>query len=181
MTNELSPQSDAGGGRELAASSPPTTRSIISSIGETIRASYDPRPLAKPTVDPHLATLPAIERVAEVCRYTLAKLEYSLSAGGGLRAWFKLNLLIAVLLAIPALLVLPVITLVLGTFASWAEFLAVIASHLLSATMAVVATAAVITSALFAFRLLRVFSIWFRHNYESSQRRDTARHKHHLR
>jgi len=152
MTTQLKTQPDVSGDRSLPVPPRIPPRSIISSIGGTLRASYDPRPIAKPTVDQQLATLPAIPRIAEVCRYTLAKLEYSLSAGGGLRAWFKLNLLIALLIAIPALLVMPVVTLVLGTFATWTDFIARAAINIFWATLAIIATAALITGALLVFR-----------------------------
>jgi len=153
MTTQLKTQRDDNGDRHLPVPSRMPTRSIISSIGGTIRASYDPRPITKPIVDADLTTLPAIPRIAEVCRYTLAKLEYSLSSGGGLRAWFKLNLLIALLIAIPALLVMPAVTLVLGTFATWTDFVAVAAINIFWATVAIIATAALITGALLVFRL----------------------------
>ena len=96
----------------------------------------------------------AIPRITEVCRYSLAKLEYSLSSGDGLRAWFKLNLLLALMIAIPALLVMPAITLVLSTFATWTDFFVVAATNIFWATLAIVATAALITGGLFAIRML---------------------------
>jgi len=119
-----------------------------------IRASYNPQPVEAPSIDPQLPTLPAVLRVAEVCRFTLSKLEYSLSSGGGLRAWFKLNLLIALLIAAPAILILPVITLVLGTFATWSEYIYATAVNIFWATVYVAATAAMITAALWVIRAI---------------------------
>lgn len=154
MTTELKTQDSPAEEQNLPARQIILNRSLIASIGRTISASYDPQAIALPTVDPKLPSLTAIPRIAEVCRYSLAKLEYSLSSGGGLRAWFKLNLLLAFMIAIPAMLVMPAITLVLGTFATWTDFLAVAAINIFWATLAIIATAALITGGLFAIRML---------------------------
>jgi hypothetical protein len=53
------------------------------------------KPLPVPFVDPYIANPPAIQRIAEVFRNSLLKLEYSISSGGDLRARSRLNLLIA--------------------------------------------------------------------------------------
>ena len=154
MTTELKAQDNPADAQRLPARQVINNRSLITSIGRTISASYDPEPIARLAVDPQLPSLTAIPRITEVCRYSLAKLEYSLSSGGGLRAWFKLNLLMAFMIAIPALFVMPTITLVLGTFATWTDFLAVAAINIFWATLAIIATASLITGGLFAIRML---------------------------
>jgi hypothetical protein len=130
------------------------SQSVTAVIVNAIRASYHPRALSPPEIDPELAHLSAIPRIAEVCRYSIAKLEYSLSSQGRLRAWLKLNLLIALLIAAPAVLVLPFITLVLGTFATWSDYLAAITMNLLWTTFAIIGTAAAFTFGLFVLRFL---------------------------
>ena len=154
MTTNLKTQDNPGDECNLPSRRVVDNRSLVASIGRTISASYDPQPIARPAVNPQLPLMTAIPRITEVCRYSLAKLEYSLSSGGGLRAWFKLNLLLALMIAIPALLVMPAITLVLGTFATWTDFLAMAATNIFWATLAIIATSALITGGLFAIRML---------------------------
>ncbi len=126
---------------------------VITTLARTIRASFDPQPIAVPEVDPELPYLPAPERISEVCRYTLAKLEYALSSGGGLRAWFKLNAVIACILAVPVFTILPVVTFAFGTFATISAYLLAMTQNLFFATVFVIATAALITAVFYAVRL----------------------------
>jgi hypothetical protein len=152
MTTDIKPQPDAAAESAIAVASASTSRNLVLSLVGAIRASYNPEPIDKPCIDPEMPSLPAILRVAEVCRFTLANLEYSLSSGGGLRAWFKLNLLIALLIAIPIVFVFPVITLFLATFASWSDLLRTTAINLFWATVYIAGTAAMITTGLCVLR-----------------------------
>jgi hypothetical protein len=54
----------------------------------------------------------------------------------------QLNLLIALLIAAPAVLVLPFVTLVLGTFVTWSDYLAATAMNVFWTTLAIAGTAA---------------------------------------
>ncbi len=74
-------------------------------------------------VDHDLPRLSAIERSAEVMRFMGHRLVYWLSPQGQLREFIKLNLRVALTVAIPALLVAPLITLALGQFQTWAVML----------------------------------------------------------
>jgi len=61
-----------------------------------------------------------------------------LSPQGGLRwAWLKLNLLVAMVIGLPALIVVPVVTFILSGFATWSGFLAQIADNLLHTAVSV--------------------------------------------
>lgn len=80
---------------------------------------WQPEPLAKPSVDPEFPQLSAVERSAEVLSYSCRAFEYWLSPGGFLREWFKFNLRLAFALAVPALLVAPLVTLALRQFDAW--------------------------------------------------------------
>lgn len=95
-------------------------------------------PLSLPRVDTSLADLSPLRRSAEVLRYQLLRFEYALSPEGSLRAWLKLNLLVGLLLAIPALLVVPIVTALLGAFASWTAFLLQAVLNVLYAFIAIV-------------------------------------------
>lgn len=108
--------------------------------------AWRPEPIPRPVVPPDLTNLPFLIKSAEVLRYQIRKLEYSISSGGGLRAWFKLNLLVTLLLAIPAFLLFPVITAVLVAFAGWAICLMYIVRSLLMALLYALAIAAIVTT-----------------------------------
>ena len=74
---------------------------------------WSPRCLSPPTVDPALTELHPVVRSAEVLRYSLAKFEYWISPGGHVREVLRLSSLLAALLGIPALMVMPLVTLLL--------------------------------------------------------------------
>jgi len=77
--------------------------------------------IEKPAVDSHLESLPWYDRVAETMRYILLKLEYGLSPKGHLRWWMKINLLLFLLMSLPALLFIPLLLIVAGAFVSIAS------------------------------------------------------------
>lgn len=74
-------------------------------------------------VDRDLPKLTAVERAAEVMRFTFSRLEYALSPLGHLREFVKLNFRVAFAIAIPALLVAPLVTLALNQFKTWIAML----------------------------------------------------------
>ncbi len=69
---------------------------------------------------PHLT---AVERSAEVCRFILTKLEYWLSPSGHFREFTKMNARIAISIAIPVLMVAPLVTMALRQFQTWTTML----------------------------------------------------------
>ena len=115
------------------ASQPTLSERILAAL----RRAWRPVPPAPPSVDPKLTDLPAISRVAEALRYSILDLEQAISPSGGLRAWVQLNVLVALVLAVPAFLVIPVVTLILSGFATWSEFLVRIGVNLLTAAGAI--------------------------------------------
>ena len=74
-------------------------------------------------MDRDLPTLSGIERSAEVLRFMLHKLEYWLAPRGHLREFVKLNFQLAVAIAIPVLMVAPLITMALDQFKAWINLL----------------------------------------------------------
>ncbi|GEP43104.1 hypothetical protein BGE01nite_23950 [Brevifollis gellanilyticus] len=76
-----------------------------------------------PAVDIDLPHLTAVERSAEVCRFILSKIEFALSPLGNLREFFKLNIRLAVAIAIPVLMVAPLVTMAITQFKAWITIL----------------------------------------------------------
>lgn len=127
-----------GRAESATASSTVPATSLPARISRALMLAWRPTLVAPPTLDSHLETLSGIERVAEVLRFSALSVENAISPYGGLRAWLKLNLLVALVLAIPAALVVPVITYLLSGFSTWAQFLAAIANNLLNAAVSMV-------------------------------------------
>ncbi|HRH94349.1 MAG TPA: hypothetical protein PLB55_00365 [Prosthecobacter sp.] len=100
-------------------------------IRQIVVRRWQPEPLPEPAVDHDLPQLSAIERCAEVLRYNCSTLEYWLSPQGTLREWFKFNLRLAFGLAVPSLLVAPLVTLALRQFELWIDLLAKTTSNLI--------------------------------------------------
>ena len=84
---------------------------------------WRPKPLPVPVVDMDLPHLTAVERSAEVCRFILNKLEYALSPLGDLREFIKLNMRLAISIAIPVLMVAPLVTMAITQFKAWVALL----------------------------------------------------------
>lgn len=80
---------------------------------------WKPEPLPSPLVDLDLPDLSGVERSAEVIRFTCSQLEYWLSPLGRLREFVKLNLTLALSIAIPVFMVAPLVTLALDRFSAW--------------------------------------------------------------
>jgi hypothetical protein len=63
--------------------------------------------LNPPTVHENFSQLPIYKRIIESIRYIILLLEYKISPQGNLRYWFKLNLVICLLIAVPSIVILP--------------------------------------------------------------------------
>lgn len=87
------------------------------------RLCWSPQRLPRPAVDPGLPDLHPVVRAAEVLRYSASKFEYWISPGGHVREALRLSCLLAVLLAIPVLLVMPLVTQLLVQVAGWLDLI----------------------------------------------------------
>lgn len=125
-------------------------RSILSQL----KLRIDPDPVEEPKVHPGLIGMHALERAVEVSRYSVLRLEWWLSPGGALREWLRFNLLLGMVLTIPALLVVPVITYVLGQFATWTALLVQIARNLIVFPLFVIIGIALVSALLTILRQL---------------------------
>lgn len=84
-----------------------------------MKRHWQPEPVPPPMVDMELPHLSGIERAAEVMRFMLTKLEHWLSPLGNLREFMKLNFRLAISIAIPLLMVAPLLTMALDQFKLW--------------------------------------------------------------
>jgi hypothetical protein len=116
-------------------------------------AAWAPTPILKPQIDPCLDELTALERIAEVCRYTCLRLEYAVSSGGTLRAWVRVNLMVLLTGIVPALLLVPLLTLLASEFTSLTGYLLQASRNLLDAVVTLIEAAAALAG---LFLLLRM-------------------------
>ena len=123
-------------------------------IRDFFRRHWNPESIEPPKVDPELEDLDAATRAAEVIRFSLLSLEWWLSPQGKLREWLKLNGRIASMLVIPAVLVMPLVTLIIWQVAKWMNWLTGIAGHLIMFPL--IALAGIIVS-LVVVAILRAF------------------------
>lgn len=84
---------------------------------------WRPKPLPEPVVDNDLPHLNGIERAAEVIRFILTTLEHWLSPSGRLREFIKMNARLAVAIAVPVVIVAPLVTLALEQLKGWVALL----------------------------------------------------------
>ena len=108
---------------------------------------WQPKPIERPRIDRSFLKLTPIERSAEVLRYSLLKAEHWLSPNGRLREWLRLNILAALIIGIPALIVVPIVTYLLGQFATWTVFLVKVARNLVLFIAYALASVAMISGA----------------------------------
>lgn len=126
----------------------PSTRArgLPATIKSTWASAWRPVPLPVPRVDPELARLGFVPRSAEAVLYQVLRLEHALSPGGGLRCWLKLNVLLALGLAIPAIVLVPPATSIIAAFATWSAYLAAVALNLLLALVYAILIAAILST-----------------------------------
>ena len=119
---------------------------------------WHPEEMPQPMIQPDLHRLGPVEREAEVIRYSLRRAEYWVSPSGWLREWFRLNLWVAIVLAIPAILVAPLGGYLLERLAAGTGAMAEVARNLaqlpetLRSGIVVVVVVAVIFVLKFIFR-----------------------------
>lgn len=144
------------------------------SLVRLLQTVWNPVPISKPLIDQNLPDLTAMQRIAEVLRYKFMQLEYAISSNGGLRAWIKLNLLVGLILGIPALLIFPIITLILSSFTTWTAYLFSMAINLLFFFLCIAAIIAVVMITHFSFKAYIKFQ---REQREKELREQREQHK----
>ncbi len=115
-------------------------------VQSAIAAVWRPEPLAMPCVVEDLPQFGFLERSAAALSWQVLRLEYALSPSGYLRAWAMLCLKTAIVLGIPATLVVPVVTIIMAGIATWTALLATAALNMLLALVYVVLIAAILAT-----------------------------------
>ena len=118
----------------------PGNKASATRFFKALVSAWNPERVPRPSISSDLERLPAVERITEVVRFDALAAEHSLSPRGGLRAWLKLNVLAALVIGAPALIVVPVATYLLGGVATWSQLLLSIAVNLLMTAVAVLGT-----------------------------------------
>ena len=101
------------------------------SVWSRIKQYWNPTPIDPPTVDPDLQHLHPLTRSAESIRYSILRIEWWISKGGVVREWLRHNTRCAVVLGIPAALVVPIVTFILFQIVRWTAMLNSITRHLI--------------------------------------------------
>jgi len=78
---------------------------------EWIKKQWQPKPVNPPVVDPEIENLDPLQRSAEVIKYSILSIEFWISPKGQVREWLRNNTHMAAWLAVPTILVLPIILL----------------------------------------------------------------------
>lgn len=103
----------------------------LASLWSWTKAQWQPQPIDPPSVDPGIDGLDPLQRSAEAIRYSVLSIEFWISPNGQVREWLKHNSHLAAWLAIPAFLILPIITFMLVQVGGWIATLVGIAGHLI--------------------------------------------------
>lgn len=115
---------------------------------------WQPKPVSIPLVDRELPKLTAVERSAEVLRYMWHRFEFWISPKGNLREFIRLNVRLALLLAIPALTVAPLITLALEQLQIWIALLTQAVSGFILLPLSVMLSIFLVCGMLYIIRTL---------------------------
>ena len=110
-----------------------------------IRHSWQPQKLNPPAVDPMFPAMDAIQRSAESIRYSILSWEFWASPNGQVREWLRHNTRAAVLLFIPALIIIPLIGFALSHIAGWTVALQTIAGHMIIVPVLLLTASLVVT------------------------------------
>ncbi|MBA4419382.1 MAG: hypothetical protein C0392_15980 [Syntrophus sp. (in: bacteria)] len=129
---------------------------ILQRMRHLLASAWKPEPLAEPIVPSDLEDLPFLERSTEVIKFQLLRLEYALSAGGGLRTWFKLNLVLCLILAAPALLVVPFVTAIVAGIATWSAYILQTVQNILYTLICLILIAVIIGTVIYGVGQMRV-------------------------
>lgn len=123
----------------LATTSPPgRIIRALQPLAQSVRCVLGATPVTPPTIDAQFTRLGAVERAAEVLRYTSARFGYWLSPGGTLRAVLRASLALALVIAIPTITVGPAVILLLEGAAAASSSLAIIVANLAALSLSLI-------------------------------------------
>jgi hypothetical protein len=130
------------------------------------RDAWQPVPINAPMIDHGMNEMMVLERVAEITRFLLLQTEFMVSPGGGLRAWLRMNMILAMVLIIPAVLVVPVVTSLAGSFATMTMFLYQASVNLFYTVVTLIGTVASVLAFISVLKML-----WLGNGGRGSRRR----------
>jgi hypothetical protein len=116
---------------------------------------WNPVSLEVPTVPEDLQDLTGLGRGVEVIRYSVLRLGYWISPAGSLREWQRWYLAVGITMGIPALIIVPVGTYLLGQFVTWSALLVQIAKNLLIFPILAVVLLALLTGLVLFVKTLK--------------------------
>jgi len=114
---------------DKSPSGPSSSKESPSARPSVITSPSD-RSLVIPRIDQDLESQPALERSAEVLRYTVRTVEHSISPDGTLRRWLKLNLRVLLWVGIPILLFVPILGYLFGGLVGISESIHLVLSNI---------------------------------------------------
>lgn len=120
---------------------------------------WQPKPLPEPVVDSELPHLNGIERAAEVIRFILTTLEHWLSPSGRLREFVKMNARLAIAIAVPVVIVAPLVTLALEQLKGWVALLTSTMSSFVLFPLSVLLCALLVSGMVFIGRTILAIRI----------------------
>ena len=135
-------------------------------LKRTFIQHWQPKALPVPVVDIELPQLSGIERSAEVLRFMSSKLEHALSPQGTLREFTKLNVRVAFCIAIPALMVAPLVTMALQQLKTWVAMLSETVSSFVLFPLSVVLSIILVAGLIYIGKSL----LELRYRYQSRDR-----------
>ncbi len=136
------------------------------SLFTLVRDAWQPVPISVPVIDHDLHEMMVLERVTEITRFQIHQFEYTVSPGGGLRAWLRVNMLVAMVLIIPTVLVVPVVTSLAGQFATITMFLYQASVNLFYTVVTLIGTVASVLAFISVLKML-----WLGNGGRGSRRR----------
>lgn len=126
--------------RRTLAVNPPSGRMVrmAAACAAGVRRMLCARPVPLPVPARRLSRLDAVERAAEVLRYSLACAEHWLSPGGILRAVLRVSILLSLLIGLPTLIVGLIVLLFLQGAAAASAALASLAANLAAMSVSLI-------------------------------------------
>jgi hypothetical protein len=96
-----------------------------------IMGCWRPKPIVPPTIDEDFTELDGLTRATESWRFAILSWEYWLCPSGILREYIRQIIKLAMFIAAPALLLVPLSTFILSQLVQWAAMLTAIAWKLI--------------------------------------------------
>lgn len=129
-------------------------RGCLECLKQFVLKHWHPKPIDPPKPDPDIENLTGPQRSAEVMRYSILSIEFWLSPLGRLREWVRLNGKASAVLLIPALLIVPLITFIVGQIAYWLSALVGVLGNLIVVPLVALVAVAAITGSVLLLRAI---------------------------